>query len=76
MFDLFFLYERQLVMPCRGGQLIAGVGPGDLIPAELRLTYPALLLFNCMELAGIPAEDRDEILRVLGANGLAPSMLG
>jgi hypothetical protein len=76
VFDLIFLYERQLVMPLRGGQLIAGVGPGDLTPAELRLTYPALLLFNGMELAGIPAEDREEILRVLGANGLAPSKQG
>jgi hypothetical protein len=45
----------------------------ELVPAELRQTYPGQVIFVGMKLADIPAEDRHEILRVLGANGVAPS---
>lgn len=73
IFDMVGLAERQLVMPFRNGQFIAMVGMPELIPAELRLTYPGRLIFFSMKLTEIPAEDLAEILQVLGADGLAPS---
>lgn len=45
----------------------------ELVPAELLQTYPGQVIFVGMNLADIPAQDRDEVLRVLGANGVAPS---
>ncbi|HYT12519.1 MAG TPA: hypothetical protein VEL12_07005 [Candidatus Nitrosopolaris sp.] len=73
VFDVVALVQQHLVMPFRKGQYIAGVTMAELVPAELRQTYPGRLIFVGMKLADIPAEDRDEILRVLGANGVAPS---
>jgi hypothetical protein len=73
IFDVVALTDRQLIMPFRNGQFVALVGMGDLSPAELRQTYPGRLLFFGMKLSDVPAEDRDGILRVLGADGLAPS---
>jgi len=73
IFDLVALLQQHLVMPFRKGQYIAGVTMAELVPAELRQTYPGRVIFFGMKLDDIPAEDRDEILRVLGANGLAQS---
>jgi hypothetical protein len=73
VFDVVALVQQHLVMPFRKGQYIAGVTMAELVPAELRQTYPGRVIFVGMKLADIPAEDRDEILRVLGANGVAPS---
>ena len=73
IFDMVGLAERQLVMPFRNGQFIAMVGMPELIPAELRLTYPGRLIFFGMKLPDIPAADLAGILQVLGADGLAPS---
>jgi len=73
VFDVVALVQQHLVMPFRNGQYIAGVTMAELVPAELRQTYPGRVIFVGMKLADIPAEDRDEILRVLGANGVAPS---
>lgn len=79
IFDMVGLAERQLVMPFRKlpgsatSQFIALVPMGDLVPAELRLMYPGRMLFFGLKLTDIPASDREEILRVLGAEGLAPS---
>jgi len=73
VFDVVALVQQHLVMPFRKGQYIAGVTMAELVPAELRQTYPGRVIFVGMKLADIPAEDRDEILHVLGANGVAPS---
>jgi len=73
VFDVVALVQQHLVMPFRKGQYIAGVTMAELVPAELRQTYPGRVIFIGMKLADIPAEDRDEILHVLGANGVAPS---
>jgi len=73
VFDVVVLVQQHLVMPFRKGQYIAGVTMAELVPAELRQTYPGRVIFFGMKLADIPAEDRDEILRVLGAKGVARS---
>ena len=57
--------------PWAGG--FAGVTMAELVSAELRQTDPGRVSLFGMKLAAIRVEDRDEILRVLGENGVAPS---
>jgi hypothetical protein len=70
LYDLEYLVGQNLAGEVVGGAFNTGIASINMAPARLRLTYQGMLLWNGMVLGAIPPSDLEEILHVLGSQGV------